>query len=251
MSQQLSTQKYYASAGSQQPAKSTGPKASWNRYLTAICILFAISSLWGGYSAARGFHDLMQPVKELKVARSASERQVQKIAMAKQDAIDRYYPLLIYNEIFKLTMAGALMFAAVYLVSRQGPARNFAIGVVGLALFYNVSALGVGILMIIETGGAVNSMLDEAFSRANFQSAADKNEARSFVENTMLTTITVVIAAAFLIKLIYYGVILAYLWSDDVKKIFGEDPLAYLEKEAAEEAARTGIPEAGRRSLPV
>ena len=243
MNEELSTHKYYASAMSEKQPEQPKKKSVWNRYLTAICILFAISSLLGAYSAARGFHFLLEPAEEIAVARTAAEREMQKIAQAQTDAIEKYYPLLIFNELAKLILAGALMFAAVYMLSRHAKARNFAIGVVGLALFFNLSSLIVGILMIVETGGVVNSMLDDAFSQVSFQSDADKEQARDYVENTMLTFVTIVIAIAFLVKLVYYGVILAYLWSDDVKKIFGEDPLAYMEKEAAEEAARTGKPD--------
>jgi hypothetical protein len=243
MNQTLSTHKYYASAvADAAPPEEEKPRQIWNGYLTTICILFAVSSLLGALSAARGFYGLLQPAEEIKVGRSVAERQMQKIQQSRQDAVRKYYPVLLFNELLKLVAAAGLMFAAVYLLSRQAQARKFAIGAAGLALFFNVCALLVAILMIAETGGVVNSVLDDAFSRGSFQSAEEKAKTRDLVENTMLTAVTIAVGVAFLFKLIYYGVILAYLWSDDVKKIFGEDPLAYMEKEAAEEAARTGVP---------
>lgn len=243
MSQQLSTTKYYASSNEDAPPPEQPKKGGgWNRYLTAICILFAISSVIGALSAARGFYGLCQPHEKAAVARTAAEREMAKIKQSQQDAIDKYYPMLMYNEIVKLFLAGALMFAAVYLFSQNPKARSFAIGVCGLALFFHVSGLIVAILMISETGGVVNSILDDAFSQVQFQSDEEKAKARDYVENSMLTAMTVALAIIFMVKLVYYGIILAYFWSDDVKKIFGEDSLAYLEKEAAEQAARTGVP---------
>jgi len=244
MTTELMTAQYFSADHEQELGQLQEPrkKGGWNRYLTAICILFALSSVLGALSAARGAYGLAQPVPELEVARTAADRELQKIEQSRINAINKYFPLLVYNELFKLVLAGALMFAAVYMISQNPKARSFALGVCYLALFFHVSTLVVSILMICETGSVVNSMLADSMSRVSAFSETEKEKAFNVVQNYMLTFITIAIAIVFLVKLIYYGVIMAYLWSDEVKKIFGEDPLQYIETEAAEVAASTGVP---------
>lgn len=246
MPQEILTARYLASNPVEpETAILPAPKrGSWNRYLTAICFLFAISSIIGALGAASGFYGLSQADEPI-VARTADERRMQKIEVAQREAVHKYFPLLVYHEIVKLVLAGALIFAAVYLLSQKPNARRFAIGVCGIALFFHVSSLIVSILMISETGGAVNSMLAETIARMQFQDAGQKEAALEYTRNTLISGITIAVALAFLAKLIYYGVIIAYLWSDDVKKIFGEDPLAYMEKQTVRPASRSGVPQSG------
>ena len=244
MSVELSTHKYLAAKQEEDKLDTCNkkPKGEWNKYLTTICILFAISSIVGALGTARGVYGLTKAEAELPVARTQAEREIQKIQQTQRDAKQQYFPVLMYNEIVKLILAGALMFAAVYLFSQNQQARKFALLVCGLGLFYNLSSLGISILMISQTGSAVNSMIGDSFANVSFETAEQKEAAVEYLQNSMITGVTIAIAIGFLIKLIYYGVIVAYLWSDDVKRIFGEDPLAYMEKEAAEKAARTGVP---------
>lgn len=246
MNTELSTAKYFASQqdDAEQPVMMAPvKKGGWNIQLTIICVLFGLSSIIGALSAAWGGYRLSLPAEEVTVARTAAQQEMQKIVQARTDAVKKYFPLLAYNEFFKLVLAGALMFAAVYMFSQAPKARSFAIGVCCLALFFHVSSLVVSMLMFSETGGVVNSIMGETMAQMDFQSEKQKEAAINYMENKMISSVTIGIAIAFLIKLIFYGVIMAYLWSDEVKKIFGEDPLAYMEKEAAQLAAKTGTPQ--------
>ena len=229
--QQLSTARYFASSREEadqvEQPKKAGP--GWNNVLTAICIMFLVVGLFGALSSAWGFSGLFsKPEETTRVARSSAEREIQKVKQAAADAQQKYFPMLLYLQVVKLAVAGAFLFGAVYLLSRNANARKFAIGVCCAALFYNVCSLGISILTISETGGAVNSMLDDLFSQLRFNSDDQKDKMRAYVENSMLNWVTIALAVSFLVKLVFYGAILAYLWTDDVKKVFGEDPLEYL-----------------------
>lgn len=236
MNQQLSTARYFASGHNDPDSVPEEPKkrGRWSIYLTVICVLFALISIAGALSAAYGLSGLYAETEPVKIARTSAERELQKIADAQTAAKEKYFPMLLYLEIVKLGLAAAFMFASVYLLSKTGKARTFAIAVVGMALFYNVCAIGVSILMISETGGVVNSMLDDAFSKMQFQSAEQKEKMTDYVKNSMLNWVTVILAVLFLVKLLFYGAILAYFWTDDVKKIFGENPLEYMQQEMDE-----------------
>lgn len=248
MNTELATAKYLAeqreAQSTETDADATTPenKGNWNRYLTIICLLFAVSSIFGALSAAYSGYRLSLPAEEINVARTAAEQELQKITQSRTHAVQKYFPMLVYNEIFKLVMAGSLMFAAVYLLSQSPKARSFALGVCCLAIFFHVSSLIVSILMIAETGAVVNSMMGDAVGQMDFQNEKQRDATLNYMQNSMISGMTVGLAIVFLIKLAFYGVIMAYLWSDEVKKIFGEDPLAYMEKEAAQQAASEGVP---------
>lgn len=245
MSTELSTSKYLEEARLQnpEPKAQRGTRQKWPTGLTIVCALFAIASLFGSLSAAHGFYKLNQPPPQMERPKTAAEKQMKKVLDAQVSATQKYFPMLVYNEIMKLIVAGGLMFCAAYLFSKNPQARKFAVGICGLALFYHVCSLGISILMISETGAAVGSLLSEGLANMDFESDEHRGKTEEVIQNQLLSWVTMGVAIAFLVKLMFYGGILAYLWTDEIKDIFGEDSLAYLERENAEAAAKNGIPD--------
>lgn len=240
MTQNLSTAKYLEESGVNHLDGPTGsldgapPTQRWTTYLTVICALFLITSLIGAISAAYGFYGLSVEPEKVEVGRSAAAKKVAEIKQIQIDAKEKYFPVLVYLEVVKLGLSGAFIFAMVLLIARNHRARNFAIACCGMALFYHLCVLGMSILFISETGGVVNSMLDDMFSSLRFESAEQAKQVRDHIENRMISAVTIFIAIIFLVKMAFYGTIMAYLWTDDVKKIFGEDPLLYMKKQQEE-----------------
>lgn len=216
----------------------------WSTPLTVICVMFVLISLIAAYSAACGFYKLSQEQEvTTKRPRNKAERQIQELEKVAVEARNKYFPMLIYLEVVKLGMAGAFIFSTVLLIARIPMARNFVIGVCGAALFYHACALIIMILMMSETGTVFNSMMDDAFKGNAQVSQEQADKAREYVTNQFFGYFTIFVSVLFLVRLAFYGAIMAYLWSDEVKTIFGEDPLAKLaDQEAANAAIDTTLP---------
>lgn len=226
-----------------EPIELKASGCTWTVPLTVICCFFVVISLLGAYSSACGFHALMQKQEVTnKIPRTKAERQLKKIEETAIAAREKYFPLLLYLEVVKLALAAGFMFGMVLLVARNPMARNFVIGLCGGALFYHLCAMIIMFLMMSATGTVFNSVMDDVFNASNFNSAEDAEIAREYVTNQFFTFFTIAISILLLIRLAFYGTIMAYLWSDEVKKIFGEDPLAHLAKEKEEADAKVMSP---------
>ncbi len=206
-------------------------KRKWATPLSWICVLFMLISLTGALSAAYGFYKLSTEVPLLEAQAGMKASQVRAINETRQAARDKYMPLLVYQELLKLALAGAFFFGVSMLVSRSPKARAFVIGLCGMALFYHLCAAGISILMIKESGGMMNSFFDEVIADARYQHGLTQEQAdraRNAMQNSAATTMVIALSIALLIKVGFYGAIMGYFWSDDIKEIFGEDSLEYL-----------------------
>ncbi|MGI9515651.1 MAG: hypothetical protein ACR2NP_01280 [Pirellulaceae bacterium] len=241
MEQDLATSKYLEALRADedtneklQTLNSTGKTGGWTNFLTTICVLLVLGSVIGCLSAAYGFYKLSEdPMAAVKENRSTNHK-VKEWIKGQAETKERWMPVLIYLELAKLILSGAFAFAAAMLIIRHEKARQFTIAVCGLTLFYHLSVLGMSFVFLGETGGLVNSALDDMFAQVQFDSKKDKELAENYVKNSLISWVTVAVSIAFLFKLAFYGTIMAYLWGDDVKKVFGEDPLEYLRKQEQE-----------------
>ncbi len=248
MEQNLSTSKYLEALNADEDAaekleaiNTTGKTGGWTLYLTITCVFLVLGSIVGCLSAAYGFYQLSQDPMAAVEANTSTNPKVKEWLELQVETKQQYMPILIYLEFAKLLLSAAFAFAAALLIIRHEKARQFTIAVCAMTLFYHLCVLGMSFVFIGQTGGLVNSALDDAFAQAQFESNEQKERVENYVKNTMISWVTVAISIGFLIKLALYGTIMAYLWSDDVKKVFGEDPLEYLrqqEQEAHEDKER-------------
>ncbi len=91
--------------------------------------------------------------------------------------------------------------------------------------------------MVKESGGVMNSFFDEIIADARYHQGLSKEEAtraKSLMQNSVATSLVVGLSIALLIKVGFYGGIMGYFWSDDIKKIFGEDSLSWINSAESE-----------------
>ncbi len=121
MQQQLSTAKYLEP----EMVEKVVPKSrrKWTTPLTWICILFMVISLTGALSAAYGFYKLSSDPPKLEKMRGPEAKRMREISKVRQEARDKYLPLLVYQEVVKLGLSVAFFFGVSMLISRNPKAQ--------------------------------------------------------------------------------------------------------------------------------
>ncbi len=246
MSQQLSTEKYLnaaieaneqcASVEYSENALENGPagRAGWTTGLTVICIFFLLIGLLGTASAGYGFYTLFGPqetAKERAKRLSAQPREMRDFQKKFEAAQDKLFPVFTYLEFMKLALALCFLAAVLMMVARSSKARSFAIGLCAMALVYHLCVLGANFWLLTESGGSLGQMFDSALSEARYQtgmSRAEQEQAKEMLVNSLSMGMTIGLAIVILVRLLFYGSVIAYLCQSEVKPIFGEDGLEYL-----------------------
>ena len=131
----------------------------------------------------------------------------------------------------KLILALSFTVAVVMMISRSPKARVFVMGLCGVALFYHVCAIAMTFVLVNEAGGTIGQMMESSFEEARRYSGLsdeEHEEAKEFAINSIGMMLTITVAVTFLIRLLFYGAVIAYFLQAEIKPIFGEDSLEYL-----------------------
>jgi hypothetical protein len=219
MEQQLTTARYLSEIVSV-PEPGRRPR-TWCGMLTAICALFMLISLASALSSAYGFYRLGPG------AETATEKGRPKFGRATElekmqaEAREKFMPLLVGQEFAKLGFSAAFFAAVAMLVLRKPGARKVVLGVCGAAILYHVVSVGMSLLMISHYGGALNSVFDDiiASARTEGMSREQVAAAKTSLQNHAATGLAIGLSIALLVKIGFYGGIMAWFWSDDVRRM--------------------------------
>jgi hypothetical protein len=96
-----------------------------------------------------------------------------------------------------------------------------------VTIVYHVCGTGLSLLMLKESGGVINSVFDDVIAMAREDGGMDRKQAqaaREYMQNSAATGIVIAMSVALLVKMIWYGAIMAWFWTDEVRRMFGEAP---------------------------
>lgn len=235
-----------AVAAPDQPFVSTtlSTRKPWPMGLTVICCFFGLISLLGMFSALSTMTTLyLAPPTEADLSHMGKDaksrrlkRQIREMEAKALATQKKYLPILTYLELLKLGIAASLAISVGLMVGRNPKARRFALVTCGVAIFYHLSAVGAASLISTEILGPIASMFESNIAAADpSMSKAEQAEAAQSFSRVVTGVLVIVIAIYLLIKLVFYGVIMAYLNRVEIKEIFEPTPPPELPEAEGEE----------------
>ena len=216
-----------------------GGGSGWTKGLWIISLFFVLIGVTGALSALMGFAMLfITPMRSDTTGMSHSRKQiVEEFEDAQIAARQKYLPVLIYMQVMKLGLAVGFLVSVVMMLQRKARGRSLAVATCCLALLFHFSNLGVG-LLVANDGGSLTGFMSKAVDDAASQqdlTAEQRAEGEAFIKNAVFAGALIGMSVALLIKIVFYGCIILHLIQPEVRRIFGEDPVA-------ESAEKNGVP---------